>query len=153
MSTNDHTLSPRKNLRRIATPRGSNCITTIRAHDQLPMFTASIGDGTLVDYEDIWQRKNLLLVSLPIDDPTAAAYATAMSLIEPRVPEYDSAAIITTTQIEGMPSPGVVVADRWGEVYYVQAADRASELPAPDELLEWLRFVQIQCPECQGETQ
>jgi hypothetical protein len=126
---------------------------TIRAHDLIPMFAASTSAGTLVNYEDIWQRKSLLLVSLPADDPTAAAYATSMSLVEPHVPEYDAAAIVTTTQIEGVPSPGVVVADRWGEVYYVQAADRASQLPAPAELLEWLRFVQIQCPECQGETQ
>ena len=125
---------------------------TIRTHDLMPMFTASSGDGTPVRYEDIWQRKNLLLVSLPTDDPTAAAYTKTMNLLEPNLPEYDSAVIVTTTQIDGVPSPGVVVADRWGEVYYVQAADWASQLPAADELLEWLRYVQIQCPECQGET-
>ena len=126
---------------------------TIRAHDLMPMFTASSRDGATVDYRDIWQRKNLLLVSLRPDDPTAAAYATSLSLVEPRLAEYDSAVIVTTTHIDGVPSPGVVVADRWGEVYYIQAADRASQLPVPDELLDWLRYVQIQCPECQGETQ
>jgi hypothetical protein len=51
-----------------------------------------------------------------------------------------------------VPSPGVVVADRWGEVYYVQEADRAAALPPPAELIDWLRFVRDECPECQGET-
>ena len=126
---------------------------TIRAHDLMPMFAArSIADNSLVRYEDIWQRKNLLLVSLPEDDPTAAAYASSFSLLRPDLSVYDAALLVTKTQIEGIPSPGVVVADRWGEVYYVQAADRASGLPSPHELVDWLRFVRNECPECQGET-
>ena len=126
---------------------------TIRAHDLMPMFAArSSTDNTLVRYDDIWQRKNLLLVSFPEDDPTGAAYASSFSLLKPDLSAYDAALLVTTTQIEGIPSPGVVVADRWGEVYYVQAADRASGLPSPHELVDWLRFVRDECPECQGET-
>ena len=125
---------------------------TIRAHDPMPMFTASSADGTLVHYDGIWQRKNLLLVSLPYDDPTAAAYATSLSVLEPELATYDAVLLVTTTRVEGVPSPGVVVADRWGEVYYVQKADRAADLPAPDELIDWVRFVRNECPECQGET-
>lgn len=71
---------------------------TISAHHLMPMFTArSRADGTPVRCDDIWQRKNLLSVSLPDEDP--------------------------------VPSPGIVVADRWGEVYYVQEVDLASGLP------------------------
>ena len=125
---------------------------TVRAHDLMAMFTASGADGTLFRYEDIWQRKNLLLVSLPDDDPTAAAYATSLSVLKLNLAGYDAALLVTTTRLEGIPSPGVVVADRWGEVYYVRKADRASGLPSPDELIEWLQFVRNECPECQGET-
>lgn len=125
---------------------------TIRPHDLMPMFTANNADGTHVRYDDIWQRRNLLLVSLPNDDPTGATYATTLGVLEPDLAAYDAALIITTTRIEGVPSPGVVVADRWGEVYYVQEADRAAALPPPAELVEWLRFVRNECPECQGET-
>lgn len=125
---------------------------TIRAHDLMPMFTAAAADGTVVRYEDIWQRKNLLLICLPDDDPTASTYAPSLSVLEPGLAAYDAALLITTTRIEGVASPAVVVADRWGEVYYVQGADRASDLPAPDELIDWLRFVRHECPECQGET-
>jgi hypothetical protein len=119
----------------------------------MPMFTArSSADGTLVRYDDIWQRKNLLLVSLPEDDPAAAEYAASFGLLEPELAAYDAVLLVTMTRIEGVPSPGVVVADRWGEVYYVQEADRVPALPSPHVLADWLRFVRNECPECQGET-
>ena len=125
---------------------------TIRAHDLMPMFTAAKADGTVVSYEDIWQRKNLILVSLPSEDPTSSAYATALGVLAPSLDAYDAVVLIATTRIEGVPHPGVVVADRWGEVYYVEDAPHASRLPAPDELIGWLRFVRNECPECQGEA-
>ena len=42
----------------------------------------------------------------------------------------------------------VIVADRWGEVYAVAAGTDPSELPGPDAIDEWLRFLAMQCPEC-----
>ena len=118
----------------------------------MPMFTAATADGTVVRYEDIWQRKNLLLVSLLSDDPSSNAYATSLDVLESSLAACEAFLLITTTRIEGVPYPGVVVADRWGDVYHVQEADRAAGLPPPDELIDWLRFVRNECPECQGET-
>ena len=126
---------------------------TIRAHDLMPMFTAANrGDDTPVDYRGIWQRKNLVLVTLPDDDPTADSYATSLRIRQPELTSEDTRLIVTSSRIDGIPAPGVVVADRWGEVYYVASATRASGLPGPDELMEWIRYVRNECPECQGET-
>jgi hypothetical protein len=126
---------------------------TIRAGDLMPMFTAtSRGEGVPVDYHDVWQKMNLVLVTLADDDPTAEAYAMSVSVLGSEMASLDARLIVTTSQVEGIPSPGVVVADRWGEVYYVSNSNRASELPGPDELLEWVRYVRNECPECQGET-
>jgi hypothetical protein len=125
---------------------------TIRVRDVMPMFTALSADGSLVSYEDIWQRKNLVLVTLPEDNPTRTAYTTSLNMLVDSIACSDTTVVITTTPIDGVPCPGVVVADRWGEVYFVQQAARASELASPEELIEWVRYVQIQCPECQGET-
>jgi hypothetical protein len=127
-------------------------MATIRVQDQMPMFTAAGADGTVVRYEDIWQRKNLLLVSLPAEDPTSSTYAASLSVLAPDLDACDAVLLVTNAQIDRIPFPGVVVADRWGEVYHVKEADRASALPAPDEVSEWLRFVRNECPECQGET-
>lgn len=46
----------------------------------------------------------------------------------------------------------VFVADPWGEVRHRQVAGAAHGLPTPAELVDWARFVAIQCPECEGEA-
>ena len=117
------------------------------------MFTAiNRDDGTYVDYHDVWQKKNVVLVALPDDDPTATEYAMSLSALASEMASLDARLIVTATRIEGIPSPGVVVADRWGEVYHVKGASRAADLPGPDDLLEWVKYVRNECPECQGET-
>ena len=65
----------------------------------------------------------------------------------------DNAFVITRDRVSGLPSPGVVVADRWGEIQYVADAAGVDDLPSPQELIEWLQYVQSQCPECQGEAE
>ena len=53
---------------------------TIRARDLMPMFSVTNREGGgRFDYHDVWQKKNLVLVTLPDDDATADAYA--MSLV------------------------------------------------------------------------
>jgi peroxiredoxin len=46
----------------------------------------------------------------------------------------------------------VLVADPWGEVRFRHDAGAAHDLPSPAELVDWARFVAIQCPECEGEA-
>jgi len=45
----------------------------------------------------------------------------------------------------------LVVADWWGEVH-VATAIRTAGLPPPDELLEWLDYIETRCPECEAES-
>lgn len=42
----------------------------------------------------------------------------------------------------------VVVADRYGVVYHAAHGAGAADLPDTDELIEWLRYLATQCPEC-----
>ena len=121
--------------------------------DLIPTFTAmNAVDGALVHYQSVWQRKNLVLVTVPSDDPTAPSYMESIIASKPSLASHDTALIVTTNQIAAVPSPGVLVADRWGEIYYIKGASRAADLPGPDELVEWVRYIQNECPECQGET-
>ena len=126
---------------------------TVCQPDLLPMFTVTNAvDGALVRYHDVWQRKNLLLVMAPENDPTAAGYSTALVEASATVAVENTTLVVTSDTIPGIPSPGVVVADRWGEIYYVKGAGRTADLPTPHELTEWLRYVENECPECQGEA-
>jgi hypothetical protein len=43
----------------------------------------------------------------------------------------------------------VVVTDQWGEVYFGVSGVAVDALPSPDEIIEWVRFVAIQCEECE----
>jgi peroxiredoxin len=45
----------------------------------------------------------------------------------------------------GRPAPAVIVTDRFREIY---AAWHGSALPGAQEILDWLVFINIQCPEC-----
>ncbi len=45
---------------------------------------------------------------------------------------------------------GTIVADEWGEIHFAQSAGMGHAMPSAGELVEWARFVSIQCPECEG---
>jgi peroxiredoxin len=54
----------------------------------------------------------------------------------------------TTRRMLGDASQAALcVADRFGEVVYLQLASRADALTAPDAALDWLEYIGIQCPE------
>src|SRR5687767_102180 len=98
--------------------------------DLIPTFTArNVVDGGLVHYESVWQRKNLVLVTVPSDDPTAPSYMASIIASTPSLMSHDTALIVTTNQIAAVQFPGVLVADRWGEIYYIKGASRAADLP------------------------
>ena len=126
---------------------------SVRRRDAMPMFTVTNAvDGARIHYGDIWQRKNLVLVITQENDSTAAGYAATIIAAAPRLASADTVVIVTHDTVAGIHSPAVVVADRWGEIYSVTNTSRAADLPPPDEIIEWVNYVQNECPECQGET-
>ena len=52
----------------------------------------------------------------------------------------------------GMRAPGLLVADQWGVLSVVQQASEDHQLLSPAEIVDWTRFIAIQCPECQAEA-
>ena len=53
----------------------------------------------------------------------------------------------------GVGGGSVLIADQWGELFLVEPGEEGEHgYPEPEEVVEWLRFVAIQCPECQGEA-
>jgi hypothetical protein len=42
---------------------------------------------------------------------------------------------------------GLLVADRYGQIFYVLQTDAKHELPSPRELTEWLKYLGTLCPE------
>jgi hypothetical protein len=121
--------------------------------DRVRHFEVDDVDGTRVQYAAIWQRQHLLLVSLrDAATPDAKAFRAALADRAADIAAYDARLVVTTDPIDDVPRPGVVVADRWGEIAFTAGAASVADLPPVDELVEWVRFVQCACPECEGEV-
>lgn len=120
--------------------------------DLVPHFTVTDLFGKRVDYSSIWQRKNLVLVMLPDTDPSTQSYAEQLMALGRDSNQNHTEWVVTGDRISGMPRPGVVIADRWGELMHVASAPYVAHLPPRDELVEWVDYVQHRCPECEGEA-
>jgi len=125
----------------------------LRVADLVPHFTVHDLRGPIVSYKDIWQRQNLLLLMLcRASSNDAAAYLARLQAHMTKLADHDTAVVITTESVEGLSATSVMVADRWGEIHWIADAGSTDEMPAPSELIDWLRCVQMRCPECEGET-
>ena len=49
----------------------------------------------------------------------------------------------------GAEPAALLLADEWGEVHFAVEGVSDHALPGADEIAEWLRFISIQCPECE----
>jgi len=59
----------------------------------------------------------------------------------------DEGGLTTRRMLGDSGQVGLCVADRFGQVYYVEFANSASNLSSPEIALSWLDHIQIQCPE------
>jgi len=124
----------------------------LKQGDLLPHFSVTDLAGQRVDYASIWQRKNLVLVMLSDAGRSSHAYAEQLMAQARGSKQGDIAWLVTGDHIAGLPSPVAIVADRWGELMLVAVRLQRSQLPAPEELVEWVDFVRHRCPECEGEA-
>jgi hypothetical protein len=107
-------------------------------------FVVRTVDGGEVDYRNIWQRAQLLLILL--DESAAstrlAAVGAALAAREADLAAVEARLVVTRDVVAGTPRPGVVVADRYGEI--AASLDASVETDA-DDLIDWLRVVQSRC--------
>jgi hypothetical protein len=121
--------------------------------DLVPHFTVKTLHGDEFSYATIWQRRNLVLIALSVtDSEPVRRYVSELAARGAEFADGDADCIITQDRIQEIPSPAVVVADRWGEVVCIAAKSDVRDLPQVEDVLEWLRYVQTRCPECEGES-
>ncbi len=53
-----------------------------------------------------------------------------------------------TVAQQGLAIPSLFIADRWGEIWAAWAGGADHRLPSGQDILQWLEFIQAQCPEC-----
>jgi peroxiredoxin len=45
-------------------------------------------------------------------------------------------------------TPSLIIADRWGEIWAAWLGGTNHQLPSEQDILQWLSFIEAQCPEC-----
>jgi hypothetical protein len=121
--------------------------------DSVPHFEITTVRGELFSYSTIWQRRNLVLVALPaaeLDSP--GSYISRLIARESEFLAKDAECVVTADRLPGVRSPAVIVADRWGEIVHVAIGSQVGALTSPDELLDWVDYLNRRCPECEGEA-
>lgn len=66
--------------------------------------------------------------------------------------EHESTVVITQDRIRGLEAPGLLVADRWGEIVHIVTPKAVTDLPSVPTLLQWVEAIEHRCPECEGEA-
>lgn len=88
------------------------------------------------------QGRVTVVVGLPIDE--AKVLRSRLQLPFPLLADED---LQVTGRMLGGEKFGLCVADRFGEAISVEVAQSISELPPASGALDWLIFIQAQCPE------
>lgn len=118
--------------------------------DRVPHFTARTLTGDPVSYASLWQHRQLVLVTLPSGRGEGERYAREVREAFADATD-DIALVLTRDEVPGIPAPGAVIADRWGEIIHAVRADSVERLPPAQELRDWAEHVRQRCPECEGE--
>ena len=118
----------------------------------VPHFEITTLEGVTVRYASLWQRTNLVLVILPLASDPDTHYVRGLRAQGAEFLARNAACVVTTDTLNGLPTPAALVADRWGEIAHVWAGRDVSELPSPEELLDWVDHLELRCPECEGEA-
>ena len=126
--------------------------TMLQRGDPFPHIQVRTIDGDTFSYTTIWQHKHLVLVVLGMRSADER-YASALIARASEFSDRETACVITRDDVAGLHTPGVVIADKWGEIVHAtDASAAAAGVPSPDELIEWIDYVRQRCPECEGEA-
>ena len=131
--------------------RGMTEGTALKCCDQVPHFRVRAVSGQAFEYSTIWQRKNLLLVLLRSSE-SGDRYLAELSARSDEFRALEAECVVTRDDVAGWRGPGVLIADRWGEIVHLAALSDRASWPGVDELLEWIEHIQHRCPECEGEA-
>lgn len=123
---------------------------------RLPLIQVQPLDGDALVPLRRTGRLATVLVTVHPGCETCAAYLDGLARVQTEMEEWDGRLIATHVSDElaaaGIPAPAVLIADQWGELFVVEPAGDDHAFIEPDEVVSWLRYLAIQCPECQGEA-
>ncbi len=94
---------------------------------------------------DAYRQQETAVVAIGPDEP-ALGQQFAARLGHPFPFLSDPAGHVSEEQ--GLASPSLVIADRWGEIWAAWLGGTTHQFPSEQDILQWLVFIEAQCPEC-----
>src|SRR5512135_2356598 len=99
----------------------------------------------LAAHLDAYRQQEAAVIAIGLDEP-AENQPLAARLGQPFPFLSDPAGRIIAQQELAIPS--LIIADRWGEIWAAWLAGTSHQLPGEQDILQWLSFIEAQCPEC-----
>lgn len=96
-------------------------------------------------YAEVLASQARVLVVVPLSLPEADALARKLALPFPLL--ADDGGKTTRRMLGESHHAALCVTDRYGQVFSLDVAVAPSDLPPPRSAIDWLEFIQIQCPE------
>ena len=102
-------------------------------------------------YSEIKDEEAEVLVLIPMSRPQAAEIKKRLGLPCPVLADEDWRIHrqLGAVDTQGNDSAAVYVTDRFGEVFGAYRTSGGQSLPRVADILNWLEFINAQCPECE----
>jgi hypothetical protein len=124
----------------------TKALTLPACREELPEIWGTTFDGRRIHASDLRGRKNIVVIfsgqqsSEPVEE-----LVRALSVRHGEIQDEEAELILV--EESRLPRAAICIADRYGEVYFSEFCSDTACTSA-DNVLEWLRFIEIQCPEC-----
>lgn len=122
-----------------------NLVVMICAPQSIEALYPILADLNLVNSELVTENTQALVV-LPVSLDEAEQLHDEFSLTYPLMADADGKVTREMIQVH-QPGLEMYILDRYGEIYAVERIETGGHLPESREILDWVRFMEIQCPE------
>lgn len=122
-----------------------NLVVMICAPQSIEALYPILAVLNLVNSELVTENTQTLVV-LPVSLDEAEQLHDEFSLTYPLMADADGKVTREMIQVH-QPGLEMYILDRYGEIYAVERIETGGHLPESREILDWVRFMEIQCPE------
>ena len=134
-------------------------LSDYRGHSNLVIVFAGESVGNLdlkvlaeiaADYNRFQDEQTQVLAIVQCTQERAARIAQEANLPFPLLVDEDGRIHRSAGAADKFdhPATAIYITDRFGEVFAVYRAAGGQTMPSAQEIMEWLTFINIQCPEC-----
>ena len=101
-------------------------------------------------YEEYRQLNAEILVAICSDLEQLSKLQNELNLPFPLLSDFDGVVLdsYAAESADTRPEFGVLITDRWGALFSKTISSEMKNLPAEDEIRDWVSFIEIQCSEC-----